>query len=117
VVTDDDGLKPMLHMLARLPEKARGRIAGIYATTVTDMVAQLEGAIASRDPEATRTIAHKIAGAAAMVQDIRLSSLTRSMEKSVLQGSSADAFALWPQAQAAAAESLAALHAAYPPVQ
>lgn len=100
--------------LGMLPEAARGRMARMYCDSLDRMLPELAAAVGAGRAEDARTIAHKIAGAAAMMQDEQLASLTRRMEEMILAGQPQEAYALWPLAQDAAAQALGALRAAFP---
>ena len=107
----------MFRTLATLPEASRGRMARMYCDSLEQLLPKLDEAVSARRVEETRTLAHKVAGAAAMMHDEGLASVARRMEELVLAAKAPAAFALWPGAQAAASQSLSALREAYPPAQ
>jgi len=107
----------MFRILAMLPEASRARMARMYCESLQQLLPELGDAVEGAREEETRALAHKVAGAAAMLQDERLAALARRIEELILAAQAADAYALWPAAQAAAGESLAALAAVYPPLQ
>ena len=103
----------VFRVLGMLPEASRLRMVRMYCDSLGQLMPKLGEAVAAGNATETRTLAHKVAGAAAMMQDQALATATRSMEELLLAGDEAQAYATWPLAETAAAESVEALRCAF----
>ena len=109
-----DGHGPMLRLLQMLPAEPRGRMVAMYREALATQLAQLGELLAGDDGAAAMSLAHKVAGSAAMMQDAGLSEPARAVERALRQGAPAQALRLWPLLQAQAARTLQALELAFP---
>lgn len=73
-------LQAVAALVAQLPQASRAHITGLYRDTLHTGRAQVEQALAAGDHAQLQAAAHRIAGAAAMMQDIDLSQAFRRME-------------------------------------
>ena len=67
-------------LVAQLPPASRAHITGLYLDTLHTGRDQVEQALAACDHAQFQAVAHRIAGAAAMMQDSELSQVFRQME-------------------------------------
>lgn len=74
-------LQAVAALVAQLPPASRSHITGLYRDTLNTGRAQVEQALAAGDAALFQAAAHRIAGAAAMMQDSELSQAVRQMER------------------------------------
>jgi HPt (histidine-containing phosphotransfer) domain-containing protein len=104
----------MLRLLDMLPEAARRAMVGMYRDTLSSQLAQLGRELEEGQVDSATSLAHKIAGSAAMMQDQPLSQSAREVERALRAGDAALAQAHWPRVQVSASLTLATLQEAYP---
>ncbi|MGE4243987.1 Hpt domain-containing protein [Ramlibacter sp.] len=99
----------MMRLLDALPAASRGRMVAIYRQSLGDQAARLRDAFFGGRLDEATSIAHKIAGSAAMMQDAGLAVSTRSLEQCLRGGRWDEAMEHWPEVEARTASTLAAL--------
>lgn len=107
----------MLRLLGMIPQAAQQKMVGMYRETLASQLGDLQQMLdATADPahDQAVSLAHKIAGSAAMMQDSQLSAAARAIETSLRGGDAVGARARWPEVQRFAAQTMAALAAVYP---
>ena len=107
-----DSLHLMFSLLAQLPGPVRDKMVGMYRDSLTTQLDQLGQVLGAGDVVAMQAVAHKLAGAAAMMQDRELSQAARSMEIALTEYRAEAAIQAWPRIQAHAQVTLAALQPA-----
>jgi HPt (histidine-containing phosphotransfer) domain-containing protein len=111
-MTAQESLQPMFSLLAQLPAPVRDKMVGMYRDSLASQLAQLGQLLEAGDVAALQAVAHKLAGAAAMMQDRELSQVARSMEVAVTEDRAEAARQAWPRIQARARITLDALQPA-----
>ncbi len=113
----DDDLSSTLALLRQLPAASRESMVRMYQQSLRDHLAQVaDGLQPGADPQAACAPAHRIAGAAGMMQDLPLCDIARSMELALREGRPDDARALGPRLAERAQRTLAGLALAFPGV-
>lgn len=114
-MSSSDDLAPTLALLQQLPAASRESMVRMYRQALRDHLDQIgAGLQPGADPQSVIAQAHRIAGSSGMMQDLALCEVARAMELALREGRPEDARARWPQLQARARASLAALSMAYP---
>lgn len=110
----DSQLDGMFRLLGILPAETRLQMVRMYSDALVGQIDLLRECIARADVQDCASVAHKIAGSAAMMQDQQLSRAAREMERALLAGELEKATLHWPQTQACAAFTLESLGRHYP---
>jgi HPt (histidine-containing phosphotransfer) domain-containing protein len=107
-------LDAMFKLLAMLPADARDAMVRMYCEALESQVGLLRQSLAQGHTQATMAAAHKIAGAAGMMQDQEVSRAARDIEAALRASGEEEALRHWPTMQACATSSLACLRRTYP---
>ena len=113
-MNDSLRLEAMFKLLELLPAQTRSGMVRMYSDSLVEQVQMLGQCLAQGQAEACASIAHKIAGSAAMMQDQELSQAARAAERALVAGRPDEALGHWPQVQACADFTLQALRRRYP---
>ena len=111
-MTVEESLQPMFSLLLQLPAPVRDKMVGMYRDSLASQLAELGQVLEAGDAAAMQAVAHKLAGAAAMMPDRELSQAARSMEIALTGYHAETAIEAWPRIQARARITLDALHPA-----
>ena len=106
--------EPMLRLLRMLPDEPRARMVGMYCDTLVSQLAELGQALEAGQQDAATSLAHKVAGSAAMMQDAALAQPARAVEQALRADCLIEALRLWPLLRSHAARTLDVLRASYP---
>ncbi len=113
----DDSLSSTLALLRQLPEASREAMVRMYRQSLREHLDQVAAGLGpGGDPQAATAPAHRIAGAAGMMQDLALCNIARSIEVALREGRPGDARAQWPRLSDGVQHTLEALAQAYPGV-
>lgn len=106
--------QPMLRLLRMLPDEPRARMVAMYCDTLVSQLAELGQALEGSQQDAATSLAHKVAGSAAMMQDAALAQPARAVEQALRADLLVEAQRLWPLLRAHGARTLDVLRASYP---
>jgi len=114
LTSDAASHEPMLRLLRMLPDEPRARMVAMYCDTLLTQLEELGRALAGDQHAAATSLAHKVAGSAAMMQDAALAQPARAVEQALRADSLIEAQRLWPLLRSNAVRTLDVLRASYP---
>lgn len=115
--TNADDSAAMFAFIDRLPETIRGRVVGLYLTSLARDAGLIETALAAGDLSAAGATAHKLWGGAANLQDVGVAKFAKTIETSAKEGQLEPARAAGAALSALAQRNAALLRARYPGVE
>lgn len=114
---DADDSAAMFAFIDRLPETIRGRVVGLYLTSLARDAGLIAQALAAGDLAAAGATAHKLWGGAANLQDLHLADLARKIETAAKESQLETAQSAGAALAGRAQRSAGLLRARYPGVE